>query len=80
MVICSSIFVDTLDETGVAALTSLPRKDWAEVSVYPWIPNMLLYANMRTLNDLNDHIYEFMYILFCHESNVCPVYMMLLDT
>ena len=37
MVIClSSIFSDPLDETGVAALTSLPRKDWAEVSVYPW--------------------------------------------
>eukprot|EP00731_Ephydatia_muelleri_P002571 Em0001g2571a len=31
MVIClSSIFSDPLDETGVAALTSLPRKDWAE--------------------------------------------------
>ena len=36
MVIClSSIFSDPLDETGVAALTSLPRKYCAEVSVYP---------------------------------------------
>ncbi|KAL5508929.1 hypothetical protein EMCRGX_G004194 [Ephydatia muelleri] len=28
--------LDPLDETGVAALTSLPRKDCAEVNVYPW--------------------------------------------